>query len=119
MADRLRWRRRGAREDKDTAGAGRQAFLGPGSDYVNHPRYMADPTAGRVFRAGQSRLGRRLLSTSANTAQIATRPNTFTIAENELNGSLVADHGGEREIGGIVGELVAADGPVHVRRSRG
>ncbi len=49
MADRLRWRRRGAREDKDTAGAGRQAFLGPGSDYVNHPRYMADPTAGRVF----------------------------------------------------------------------
>jgi hypothetical protein len=28
VADRLRWRRRGAREDKDTAGAGRQVDIG-------------------------------------------------------------------------------------------
>lgn len=61
---------------------------------------------GPCFAAGQSGLRCELLSDSAGTAQIVTWPNTLAIAENELNRGLVADNGGEREIGGIVGELV-------------
>jgi hypothetical protein len=68
------------------------------SDYVNHPRRMAYPTARAVETDRRSHLG-QIWSRSGGS-------HTPTIAENELNRGVVTYHGGEREIGGIVGELV-------------